>query len=119
MTMTVILAILMTQILRAMTVTNSHQASGGDHPRVGWVKQSQGSNLLFSCGMGGQCSFVTESLRSLSSSRPDCILCRLVGSKSLLVTLRSGSSRGEKQERGKGDGESEHFWEEKVAFAQA
>ena len=33
--------------------------------------------------------------------------------------LRSGGSRGEEQERGKGDGESEHFCGEKVAFAQA
>ena len=65
----------------------------------------------------------------LSSSRSDCILCRLVGSKSLSVTLvcnfcqnkvvmifgkvtkylRSRGSRGKKQERGKGNGESEHF----------
>ena len=131
--------------------------------------------------MGGQCSFVTESLGSLgtknhcqkcqdecqenqqdshyicpaeivknvkmnvkkeryllhlSGSRPDCILCRLVGSKSLSVTLvcnfcqnklvvkaikylRSGGSRGEKQERGKGEGESEHFGEKKLLKSQA
>ena len=70
----------------------------------------------------------------LSSSRPDCILCRLVGSKSLLVTLvrkkfkmilakmnnylRSGGSRGEKQERSKGEGESEHFGKEKLKRSQ-
>merc|ERR550517_750046 len=103
----------------AHNARSADRASVSDHPRVGWVKKGQGSHLLFSCGMGGQCSFVTEGLGSLSSSRPDCILCRLVGSKSLLVTLRSGGSRGENQERGKGEGESEHFCGEKVAFAQA
>merc|ERR1719391_1673555 len=80
-----------------------------DHPGVGRVKQGQGSHLSLSFGVGCQCSIVTERLRSLSSSRPHCILRSLVSSKSLRVTLRSRGSRGKKQERGKGEDESEHF----------
>merc|ERR1719391_157858 len=100
---------------RSNVAGGAHDARGADrasvtnHPGVGWVKQGQGSHLSLSFGVGSQCSIVTECLRSLSSSRPHCILCSLVSSKSLRVTLRSRGSRGKKQERGKGEDESEHF----------
>ena len=48
-----------------------------------------------------------------------CDFCQNKVVMRLTKYLRSGGSRGEKQERDKGGNESEHFFREKVAFAQA
>merc|ERR1719391_789300 len=104
-----------TEAGRSNVAGGAHNARGADragvtdHPGVGGVKKGQGSHLSLSFGVGSQCSIMTECLRSLSSSCPHCILSSLVSSKSLRVTLRSRGSRGKKQERGKGEDESEHF----------